>query len=295
MEYCDYPLHAWSHYRHHLRSQCPRKALLYFREARCGADPQDSEPEFRIIHGLRRRITLEQYISRLFDREIRKIFYHPPEENISPESLAATIHAIFDRELELMLSGVPGKDHKLYMLKEFENKNCNLSELVSQSGKLIDQYCMATGKELWKLIGDTDFICRREIPAPLTVYINELCCYCSPLLALERNGVLWIVENNCSDTSVLLHKFYAVNTLGREPHLVRSFSYCRSNGEFQEAGLELNVSQTLQQISEAGAQWAELLTMQWENAPFNAAHCPECEFNFFCNQYRKPRNDEVIS
>ncbi len=266
MEYCDYPLHAWSHYRHHLRSQCPRKALLYFREARCGADPQDSEPEFRIIHGLRRRITLEQYISRLFDRE-----------------------------LELMLSGVPGKDHKLYMLKEFENKNCNLSELVSQSGKLIDQYCMATGKELWKLIGDTDFICRREIPAPLTVYINELCCYCSPLLALERNGVLWIVENNCSDTSVLLHKFYAVNTLGREPHLVRSFSYCRSNGEFQEAGLELNVSQTLQQISETGAQWAELLTMQWENAPFNAAHCPECEFNFFCNQYRKARNDEVIS
>ena len=75
---------------------------------------------------------------------------------------------------------------------------------------------------------------------------------------------------------------------------MRSFAYCRSSGEFQETGLELNVSESLRQISAAGAQWAELLTMQWENAPFNSGHCPECEFNFFCNKYRKPQNDEVI-
>lgn len=287
MEYCEYPLHAWSHYRHFLRNQCPRKAWLYYQEARKGADPAESAPEARIVHGLRRRITLEQYISRMFDREIRKIFYAPDDGDISLETLCNTLNTKFDRELELMLGGIPAKDHNLYMLKEFENKNCNLSQLISQAGNLITQYCSAAEKELWKLICDTSIICRREIASPLTVYINELCCYCAPLLALERNGVLWIVENHCRDTSVLLHKFYAVNTLGREPHLVRSFSYCRENGNFQEAGLDLNVSETLRQISEDGALWSDLLAAPWQNVPSNSGHCPDCEFNFFCNQYRK--------
>ena len=83
----------------------------------------------------------------------------------------------------------------------------------------------------------------------------------------------------------MLHKFHAVNVLGREPHLIRSFGYRRESGEFYEAGVDLNISRTLQQISEDGAAWQELISQPLKNIPANREHCPFCEYNFFCNKY----------
>ena len=289
MEYCDFPIHAWSRYRHHLRQLCPRKARLNCCECRKGAD-DEAERQFHLLHDLRRRIPLHRYVQRLFSRRLREYFYNDAgtESNIqisSPEQLAVVIHKQFDRELELMLCGSAAKDHKFYMIKELENKNCNISRLISEADQTIDRMCQALKKELWKLITSTGIISRRDIASPLALNINELRCYCAPLFALEKSGGLWIIENNCDDRIALLHKFYAVNALHREPHLVRSFAYAPDSGELREAGLNLEVSRLLQEISADSAYWAELIAMPLESIPVNTEHCPECEFSFFCNDY----------
>ena len=289
MEYCDFPIHAWSRYRHHLRRQCPRKARLCCCECRNGAEPEAETP-FRLLHDLRRRIPLERYLQRLFSQALRELFYQESGEETdvttsSCEQLAADIHQRFDRELELMLCGVASRDHKFYMIKELENNNCNISRLISEADKRIDQLCQAMKKELWKLISSTGIISRRNIASPLALNINELRCYCAPLFALEKSGEFWIVENNCDDRIALLHKFYAVNTLNKEPHLVRSFAYEPDSGELREAGLNLEVSRLLQEISADSACWAELTALPLEDVPVNAEHCQECEFSFFCNDY----------
>ena len=284
MEYCEYPVHAWSRSRHQMRRICPLKAVLCYREARLGAD-QESDKLHRLIHDLRRRIPLEQYLNRIFDETVRRLFNTQEISFISPEQLESMLVCRFDRDLEQMLCGSAASDHKKLYLKELESSHCHLSNLVNLAQKGIHIRCEAVKKELWQLLSSTPPLQHREISSPLQVQINELCCYCAPLAALESHGIYWIIECNCDNFIALLHKFYAVNTLGREPHLVRSFGYRRESGEFYEAGLELEVSQTLRQISEDGACWQELIAKPLEEIPANPEHCPFCEYNFFCNKY----------
>lgn len=284
MEYCDYPVHAWSRSRHQMRGICPRKAVLCYREARLGAET-GSDRKHRLIHDLRRRIPMEQYLNRIFDETVRRIFYSMGEQDIAPEQLETMLVSRFDRDLESMLCGSAAFDHRKLFLKELENSHCHISNLVDLARQGIRLRCEAVKKELWPLLSSTPVLHRREIMIPLRVQINELCCYCAPLAALENHGVLWVVECNCDNFIALLHKFYAVNSLGREPHLVRSFGYRRESGGFYEAGLNLEVSSTLHKISEDGAKWQELMAVPLENIPANVEHCPFCEYNFFCNKY----------
>lgn len=297
MEYCDYPIHAWSAYRHHLRRLCPRKARLHSCECRAGANAEAATP-LRLLHDLRRRIPLRQYLNRLFDRALREMFYSGTGADdtleISPELLERNICCRFDREFELMLCGTASRDHRLYFIRELEEKNCNISVLVSDAEKSIRSMCGALKKELGKLISSTPMLSRRDIAAPLALNINELRCYCSPLFALEKNGELWIVESNCDDRIALLHKFYAVNSLHREVDLVRSFSYDRNSGDFHEAGIALEISRILQQISEDSFHWQNLIELPFDEVPVNPEHCPACEFSFFCNRYY-PENKSKIN
>ena len=284
MEYSDYPVHAWSRSRHQMRRICPRKAVLCYREARLGAD-KESDKMHRLIHDLRRRIPLEQYLNRIFDETLRRMFYRQELPFTTPEKLASVLTCRFDRDLEQMLCGSAASDHKKLFIKELEKAHCHLSDLVTLAQKGIRIRCEAVRKELWQLLSSTPVLQHREIASPLQVHINDLCCYCAPLAALESSGILWIIECNCDNFTALLHKFHAVNALGREPHLVRSFGYRRENGEFYEAGIELKVTETLRQISEDGAHWQELIAKPLENIPANSEHCPFCEYNIFCNKY----------
>ena len=288
MEYCEYPVHAWSRYRHHLRRQCPRKAQLYCCEARKGADSSSENP-YRLLHDLRRRIPLKTYLNRIFDQLVRSIFYQYEDENaeISSGKLRERLQHRFDRELELMINGVAAKDHQVYFISELQDRVCNISALIAGAGKYMDTLCISFDRELRQLISATPYLFRRDIASPLAVHINDLCCYCAPLFALEKNGELWIIENNCDEPSALLHKFHAVNCLGREPHLIRSFAYCRESGDFTEAGIGLNVSETLRRISEESAVWAELTALPPDEVTADPEHCPECEFNFFCTNIFK--------
>lgn len=284
MEYSDYPVHAWSRSRHQMRRICPRKAVLCYREARLGADI-GSDKCHRLLHDLRRRIPLEQYLNRIFDETVRRIFYTSAAPFNTVEQLEAMLISRFDRDLEQMLCGSAANDHKKLFLKELEHKHCHISNLVDLAGKTIRLRCEAIKKTLWQLLTSTPPLQHRETASPLQVQINDLCCYCSPLFALENNGCFWMIECNCDDFTALLHKFYAVNVLGREPHLVRSFGYRRESGEFYEAGTTMNVSQLLSRISEDGAIWQELIATPLENIPANTEHCHFCEYNFFCNKY----------
>lgn len=293
MEYCDYPVHAWSRSRHQMRRICPRKAALCYREARLGAD-KESDKMHRLIHDLRRRIPLEQYLNRIFDETIRRMFYRQELPFTAPEQLAAILTCRFDRDLEQMLCGSAAADHKKLFIRELENSHCHLSNLVALAQKAIRIRCEAVKKELWQLLSSTPVLQHREIATPLQVQINDLCCYCAPLAALENNGILWMIECNCDNFIALLHKFYAVNTLGREPHLVRSFGYRRETGEFYEAGIELKVTETLRQISEDGALWQELIAQPLESVPVNPEHCPFCEYNFFCNKYLQNKSIQEV-
>ena len=117
MEYSDYPVHAWSRSRHQMRRICPRKAVLCYREARLGAD-KESDKMHRLIHDLRRRIPLEQYLNRIFDETLRRMFYRQELPFTTPEKLASVLTCRFDRDLEQMLCGSAASDHKKLFIKD---------------------------------------------------------------------------------------------------------------------------------------------------------------------------------
>lgn len=291
MEYSDYPLHAWSRYRRRMQESCPRKAMLFYRDARAGADPM-AEPELRRLHECRNRITLDEYIFRLLHDFVRQAFYDFTEEGTlrypSTDALKCAMQARFDREFERMIYGDSSRDHKLCFLRELEDKNCRITALMERAAGQISHVCAALEHDLWRLITSTPGISRRNIASPLEVYINDLCCYCAPVIALESSGSFWIVEFNGDDTTALLHKFYGINTLGREPEQLRSFAYDVNSGSFSEIGLTLPVSEQLKRISADGAAWEELLALPTEEISGNAAHCNECQFCRLC-----PKKGEV--
>ena len=302
MEFYDpeYPVHAWSRSRHKMRKLCRKKAILYYRDARNGASP-DADTPARQLHERRNRIPLQAYLQRQLKQLIREAFYSrfPEEENTasaalsSPEAISAALHNRFDRDFMRMLEGGSSYDHHLCFIRELEDPHCRITELMRRAGEEITRLTGNLTSALWKLIAETPLLSRREIASPLQVNINDLCCYCAPLFALERNGELWIVETYCDDLTVLLHKFYAVNTSGREPHLVRSFSYTPETGDFSEAGLDLNVSDALRQISADGAEWAELLKHPAETIPGNFEHCKMCEFSILCNKHFQKNGGKI--
>ena len=296
MEYSDYPVHAWSRSRHRMRAQCPRKAVLFCRDARAGADPL-AERMPRLLHEYRNRITLDAYMYRSLHDFVRQAFYTFTEDGkllySSISALAGAMQNRFDRELERMLYGGSSYDHKLFFLRELEDKNCRIPALMERAAAKISDLCAALEKNLWQLIVSTPGVSRRHIASPLAVYINDLCCYCAPVLALERNGDFWTVEFNGDGTSALLHKFYGINTLGRDVECLRSFSYDVKSGDFFETGLELSVSAQLERIAADGAAWAELLSLPTEQIPGNTAHCGECEFYRFCQKYYPNQGGDV--
>lgn len=290
MEYFDYPLHAWSRYRHRMRELCPRKAVLFYRDARAGADPL-AEPALRQLHEYRNRITLDEYIFRLLHDFVRQAFYGFTEEGAlrypSAEALKCAMQARFDREFERMIYGDSSRDHKLCFLRELEDKNCRITGLMKRGAEKISHLCDVLNNELWQLIASTPGVSRRHIASPLAVYINDLCCYCAPVMALEKSGSFWIVEFNGDDTTALLHNFYGINILGREPEQLRSFSYDVNSGNFSEIGLTPGISEQLERISADGAAWEELLSLPAEEISGNMAHCNECQFCRLCQKKEK--------
>ena len=102
---------------------------------------------------------------------------------------------------------------------------------------------------------------------------------------MERNGEYWIIGCGMDDRNAVLHKFYAMNELGREPHLIRSFDYNIDSGNVSECGLHANISMILQQISEDGARWEELLKTPPAQTPGNPEHCRFCEFEHYCSKH----------
>ena len=288
MEYSDYPVHAWSRSRHTMLRICPRKALLSCQEARKGADPL-AEPELRYLHELRNRIPLQYWLDRMLQQLLRELFYRQqPDEPMlfsTPEVVAGVLTEQFDRDLEKMLCGVSSRDHRLRFIRELEQRPLHLSLLVKQARNRINHICQALKKELWQLLSATPVISRRNIDSPLRIQINDLCCYSPTLMALERNGEFWIIGCGMDERNAVLHKFYAMNELGREPHLIRSFDYEIDSGNFSECGLNVNISLILQQISEDGARWNELLQTPPDQIPGNPEHCRFCEFEHYCSKY----------
>ena len=151
MEYSDYPVHAWSRSRHQMRRICPRKAVLCYREARLGADA-DSDKAHRLLHDLRRRIPLEQYLNRIFDETVRRVFYNSSSPFCPPEQLENMLISRFDRDFEQMLYNRTAHDHKKPYLKELEHGHCHISSLVELARKGIRLRCEALKKELYTLL-----------------------------------------------------------------------------------------------------------------------------------------------
>lgn len=288
MEYSEYPLHAWSRSRHRMRKVCPRKAMLCYRDARAGAEPL-AEAHLRQLHEYRNRISLDAYLQRMLHHFLRREFYSTSIDDgalfADTAALARAMQNRFSRELERMIYGDSTRDHRLFFLRELEERSCRLPELMREGERKIDGLCRALDRELWKLISNTPLVSRRNIASPLAVQINELCCYCAPLLALEVHGAYWIIEFYGDERSALLHKFYGINQLGREPDQLRSFSYNAVSGEFSEIGRELNVTQELDAISADGAAWEELLASPTGTLTGNPEHCNICEYNKFCQKY----------
>ena len=130
---------------------------------------------------------------------------------------------------------------------------------------------------------------RRFIASPLQLYINELCCYASPLLAYSARGRLNIIELRENDISrhpevLLMHRFYAFNTNGRNPESVVSCQLNTADGSLRELPDNFSVSGILHEMSEAAACHRQAMSLPLAEIPGNPENCEKCVFAPCCEQ-----------
>ena len=258
---------------------CPKAALYHYRESRL--TPENSEDiQLRYLRLMRRKSTLNSNLRRILRRTMRELFYGGMTEE-SRGVLKSCALEKFNREFTRML--LNPDDETIPYILELDEPHRRLTELQKQAEKSLLERAEKLENGAFGELLAVPVESRRRIAEVLSVTVNELCCYCAPLCAIERSGTLWIIESGAGgEESSLLHRFFAYNVLGRDPQNIRSFILDDFSGNLQEVGDPMQISQTLRKISGYAARWEELLKCNIADAPVNKANCSRCKFRPAC-------------
>lgn len=282
---------SWSQRRQEMWNACRRQYFLHYYAARGGHDA-DAPPELRRIHEMRSLIPAHTYVRRTVSTEFRRIFYAPheeedPEYSDGTDNLAGRAIRRFRMEFRRMLAGEFRIDHGHPMLTELYYGATPPEKLRGEIEHNLHRAFAALESGVVPLLSTIRFLFRRPIASPLAVYAGELRCHVAPIAAFLENGILCLIENSGSDSTVLLHKYHAANELHLPPDRVRSLELVPEEGVLRSCGESLNISQTLREIRDGAADMSRAIrpdgTVHSDDFPRTQTNCPGCRFRGFCS------------
>jgi len=265
--------------RHLMREFCPKAALFHYRESRL-TSANCEDPQLRYLRLMRRKSTLNSALRRILRQTMRELFYNGMREENCGVLKSCALEK-FNREFIRML--LNPDDEKIPYILELDDPHMRLSELQKRAERALLERAEKLEAGAFGQLLAVPVESRRRIAEVLSVTVNELCCYCAPLCAIENSGMLWIIESGAGgEESSLLHRFFGYNVLGRDPQNIRSFVLDDFSGNLQEVGNPPQISVTLRKISGDAARWDELLKCDIDNAPVNRENCSRCKFRPAC-------------
>ena len=284
---------SWSLRRRHYWQSCRRSYFYYYYAAQGGHDTEFANSQCRQLHEFKNRFSLAQYVNILLDSALRNIFYQRfEEEDEATPTATLTDFAIKKmwRDFNAMLNGEFKRDHRQLMLQEFFLPNITPRELAMELTKRINDSGNRLENGIWQELNQIPFVQRRWVETPQAVNLNELECYCVPLVAFKIERELWIIENFQysfgENELVTLHKFYAMNQHRCPPDAVRSFSINRTTGELYELGKNLNISSAIKEIMRDVDEMQKAIrpdgTLHEDDFAPNQKFCPFCKFQPYC-------------
>ncbi len=282
MEYGENPPLIWSLSCKLRGDFCRRGAVMHYREARLGALPDSGSTEKR-INQLHRIIPESKYIRQLLLRTMREIFYRGGDD---PQTLHPLAAERLENDFRRMVFG----DARQIISTLYEH-SCSVDTLRKKLRETLWSYCSRLQDNAWDELLRIPVTHRRFIASPLQLYINELCCYASPLLAYSMRGRLRIVELRENDISscpevLLMHRYYALNLSGRIPETVVSCQLDPATGKLHELPDDFSISSTLRQMSSAAARHREAMMMPLAEIPAASENCGRCVFASYCENLK---------
>ena len=275
----------WSLRRRRLFEECRRRYYLTFHAAPAGADP-DSPPELRELHRLATLQEADEYLLRLLTSELRAEFQEPPDAAGDPaEKLHRRLLKRFHREYRDMLFGRCEAVHRLPMLAELYRGDVPAGEFGRQFEQKLASAAFRCAP-LVRRLAEIPPEFRRTPPAPATVHVNDLPCRTTLFLGWLEAGCLQLVDTALDEAGLLLHRFYALETLRIPPERVRSFRFALDTGALLPVDGALNLSRAMRQLITSAASIQNALEPDGEasSAAFPPAknRCRFCPFEAFC-------------
>lgn len=253
---------------------------MHYREASLAAGENATELQRR-IWSCHRRISDRKFIRQLLLHTMQRQF--TTGEN-SKNMLLPELLENFDLEFDRILLG--RSDNSLASLcdgeYDFDRKRRELSGMIQE-------YCANLVNGDWQYLLEISPEKRRTLPKVLSLNINELRCFASPLCIFSDLGKMYIVELRGgefagfeSETAVI-HRFYAMNHCGREPDMVESLILDYENGKLRRFDEKFDCSEGIRKIAEEAALWTELAKMSLTDLrPDDPANCSVCVFKDIC-------------
>lgn len=245
----------WSLRRRRLWRSCRRRYFLHYYAAAAGTT--DAPPQWAQARWLRNALPVPVFVQRLLNAVLREEFYRVPDETGDypdrNDFVAAAVNRGESEWRRLIRSGPqPPPSHPL--LLELLDSGNRVTEVGLRLRETIRSEAARIAAGVWPRLDAVDACRRRPIPSPLEVQLNELRCFAVPAIAFAApGGELWIIEGVRSgregaDEIALLHKFYAMNALGKAPEKVRSFALAPGEYNFVELAPQLDVSAAVRAI-----------------------------------------------
>jgi len=294
LEFC------WSLKRRRLWNRCRREYFLHYYGAFGGHDLLAGE-FCRQVHDRKRLLTLGVYVRRVLNLEMRRLFYlRDPELGTPPPGeLARACRSRVLREYQAMLMGAAQADHGLPMLAELLDPHTSAGEFRAVIETKLDAASAALESGAWGELLSIPPEQRRPVESPLFLQLNELKCAAVPLLAAALPGGTLLIAEGCEHASfsgepdgdeiALMHRFYALNRLGRAPERVHSVLIHTDTGDLERLQSD-DVSLPLRRIREdVSAMLAPVApdgsVESCDFPPTPGENCLSCRFCALCRTY----------
>lgn len=281
---------SWSKRRQRLWEFCRFGYYLHYYGASGGFDP-DAPPHLRLIHELKSLRSAHEYLLQIIADAVRRRFFGPED---APEdgALYPELRRRFRSDCGRMFAGYSRRDHGIPMLTELYYDAEHPTRLARRLEAELREACVKLETELLPALRAVGGGRRLPLPSPLPVQINDLVCHIAPWIALADGGTLCFIDAAGDDTTVLLHRYCALNRYHTPPDRVRSLQYLPLSGALREVGMELNIGVTVRRLLDNAQTMRNALRPDGsaapEDFPRNEANCRECRFRRFCETGENP-------